>query len=89
MEALLLLLRGMLVALATVAALFFVRFYRRSRDRFFLFFAAAFTLLAVNWVAVSLLAPEHEARAWAFVVRLLAFLLILVGIVLKNLEKGR
>jgi len=76
----------MLIALALVAALFFARFYRRSRDTFFLLFAAAFALLACNWGAVSLLGPADEARAWAFLVRLLAFVLILVAIVWKNVK---
>lgn len=78
------LMRGMMVALCLVAALYFVRFYRRSKDSFFLFFAAAFALLAVNWCAVVLLDPTDEARSWPFVVRLGAFLLILAAIALKN-----
>jgi hypothetical protein len=81
------LMRGMLVILALTASLFFARFYRRAKDTFFALFSAAFALLAVNWLAVAFLGPTDEARAWAFLVRLLAFALILTAIVLKNVGR--
>lgn len=42
------LLAGAACALCCVAGLFFLRFWRRSRDRFFAFFAAAFWLMALQ-----------------------------------------
>ena len=66
-----------------VASLFFLRFGRESRDRLFLFFAAAFAMLAAHRVLLTL-ATDWELAGYGL--RLLAFLLILVAIVDKNLR---
>ena len=75
---------GAAATLAVIAGLFFLRDWRTARDRFFLFFAIAFALLAINWCAAATIAPASESRAWIYVVRLVAFLVILAGIVDKN-----
>jgi hypothetical protein len=64
--------------------LFFLRFWRVSRDRLFLFFLAAFWAFAVNWLGLVLVEATDETRHWFYVVRLAAFALIAVGIVDKN-----
>jgi uncharacterized membrane protein len=78
------LISGALVALSLVAGLFFLRFWKKTRDRFFAFFAAAFWLLALNRLAVLLLTETSEHLATAYFPRLVAFVLILVAIVDKN-----
>jgi hypothetical protein len=75
---------GVVSTLSVVAALFFIRYWRVSRDRFFLLFAIAFSLMAINWASVAITAPASESRHWAYVLRLVAFLLILAAIVDKN-----
>lgn len=75
---------GAAAALSVVAALFFLRSWRTTRDRFFVFFAVAFVLLGVNWAAAANLAPQSESRHWIYLVRLVAFLVILAGIADKN-----
>ncbi len=65
-------------------ALFFLRFWRHSRDRLFAFFALAFTMLAGNAVAGALLYADDERRHFIYVVRLFAFLIILYAIWDKN-----
>jgi hypothetical protein len=77
-------LSGLLVAGYAVAALFFLRFWRQTRDRLFAYFAWAFVLLAVQRgaLAASAVLP-FETYAY-YVLRLLAFLLILFAIVEKN-----
>jgi hypothetical protein len=67
-----------------VAGLFFLRFWRETRDRFFVLFAAAFWVLAADWVALALVNPTDETRHLFYLARLLAFGLILVAIVDKN-----
>jgi len=67
-----------------VAALFFLRYWRVSRDRLFAFFAVAFALLAANWLALSVIDPAFEARHLIYLIRLAAFVLITIGIVDKN-----
>ena len=67
-----------------VAGLFFLRFWRTTGDRLFLVFSAAFWLLAVQRLALALVEPLEEWRTGLYVIRLLAFLLILGAIIDKN-----
>lgn len=67
-----------------VIGLFFLRFYRQTHDALFGYFGAAFWLLAVNFVGLALTPADAETRVYIYVIRLLAFLLIIVGIVQKN-----
>lgn len=76
-------------ALASFAiGLFFVRFYRESHDRFFALFALAFCTFGVNRVILTVLPEASEARPYVYIFRLLAFLLIIVAIVDKNLTES-
>ncbi|WKB53104.1 DUF5985 family protein [Eleftheria terrae] len=83
------LLMGAIAMASVVASLFFLRFWRRTRDRFFLLFALAFLLDALNRVALGLALPPHEEAPLAYLVRLLSFALILGAIVDKNLRGRR
>jgi Family of unknown function (DUF5985) len=67
-----------------VASLFFFRFWNEARDRLFAFFGWAFALLAINYGTMPLPGLVNEWRVPVFVVRLIAFGLILYGIVDKN-----
>lgn len=64
--------------------LFFLRFWRLSRDRLFLFLLAAFWAFALNWLGLVLVEANDETRHWFYVVRLAAFALIGLGVVDKN-----
>lgn len=75
---------GVLTAISATIAIFFLKFFRKSKDRLFGFFAAAFAVLAVDWLAHALLAPRHESQHYLFLIRLVAFVLIIAGIVDKN-----
>ena len=76
---------GANVMAAVVAAVFFLRFWRRTRDRLFAIFAIAFLLLALNWLLLAVIPRADEQRdALLYTVRLLAFVAIIVGIVDKN-----
>lgn len=67
-----------------VAALFFARFWRRTGDRLFLAFASAFLLLAaVPLLTVTLSIPREEQSPF-YLLRALAFLIIIVAIVGKS-----
>lgn len=67
-----------------VVALFFLRFWRQTADRLFALFSASFFILAVQRVALALTDDITENAVWLYSLRLLAFLLILAGIVEKN-----
>jgi hypothetical protein len=67
-----------------VAGLFFAKFWRRSRDPLFAIFAVAFWLLALNQAIVAVIDVPREEQSWAYLLRLAAFILIIVAIVYKN-----
>lgn len=67
-----------------VAAAFFFRFWRESRDRLFAFFALAFLLMAL---ARPMLAANEDSSVGPYFIRLASFALILVGVVDKNLRR--
>ncbi|HKP74437.1 MAG TPA: DUF5985 family protein [Longimicrobiaceae bacterium] len=79
---------GLLVAGDAVAGLFFLRFWRRSGDRLFAWFAAAFWLLGAQRAALAALQPGEQGATWLYVVRLVAFLLILAAVIDKNRPGG-
>lgn len=65
-------------------AVFFARFYRDTADRFFAWFALAFAVFAINRFVLLFLDEADEARTWVYLVRLLAFALLIGAIVQKN-----
>ena len=76
---------GVLAMASAVAALFFLRYWRVSRERLFAFFALAFAGLAVNWTWLAVVNhPYGEAQDYVYIVRLIAFLILLAGIIDKN-----
>jgi len=75
---------GALGACYLIAALFFLRFWRQSRDRLFALFAAAFVLLALQRIGLALAVRYELQTTWAYVMRLAAFVIILYAIIDKN-----
>lgn len=77
-------LHGTVAMGCAIVAIFFLRFWQQSRDPLFLRFSSAFWLLAVSYMLLGTIAFATEWRVYVFVVRLLAFCLILYGIFEKN-----
>jgi uncharacterized membrane protein HdeD (DUF308 family) len=75
---------GAISMASIVIGMFFLRFWRAGRDRFFLFFALSFLLEGANRFALALLARPNEGTPTIYLVRLLAFLLIVAAILDKN-----
>lgn len=69
-----------------VAALFFASFWRKTSDRLFVAFAVAFLLLALNQALAQWLGAADERVGYAYLLRVLGFLLILAAIVDKNIR---
>jgi hypothetical protein len=69
-------------------SLFFLRFWRKTRDRFFLYFAASFLVEGVNRAVLGLTAITREVEPFIYIIRLISFLLILIAIVDKNRASG-
>jgi hypothetical protein len=72
-----------------VAVVFFLKFWRKTRDRLFLAFGAAFVLLSVNKILAMAIDAGDENVAYAYILRVLGFLLILVAIADKNFSVRR
>ena len=77
---------GILVMASLIIGLFFLRFWRKSRDRLFAFFAGTFWLLGINWLVLVFYRWDEPTRG-LYVIRLVAFLLLLIGIIDKNRAK--
>jgi uncharacterized membrane protein HdeD (DUF308 family) len=75
---------GVIATTSLTAGIFFLRFWRDTRDSLFLAFAVAFIIEALNRTAMLLLSQPNEGSPWVYIVRFFAFLLILIGILNKN-----
>lgn len=67
-----------------IAGLFFLRFWSRVRDPFFIWFALAFWLLGLGQSILALAGVPLEERSSVYLIRLAAFLLIIFAIFRKN-----
>jgi Family of unknown function (DUF5985) len=76
------LLAGGIMVAAWAIFVFFVRFSRKTRDSFFLWFAVAFLLVGVERVAIFVVGSR--ASFLVYLIRLTAFLLIITAIWDKN-----
>lgn len=83
---LLIFLQGVSATGAWVSGLFFFRFWRESRDALFGFFGAAFWFLGLSWALLAVFSPTEDTRPYVYSLRLVAFLLIIGGMVAKNRE---
>ena len=70
------------------AALFFLRFWRRTGDSLFAIFAVAFVLLAMGQAGTAGARTYREDDTWLFLLRLAAFALLFAGILLKNVQRS-
>lgn len=75
---------GVIATASLAAGLFFLRFWRDTRDSLFLAFAIAFFVEGLNRVSMLAFRRANEGSPWNYVVGLVAFLVILGGIVNKN-----
>lgn len=72
-----------------VAGLFFLRYWRDTRDRLFLVFAVAFWMLGFQRALLDVIDVAAEDQAIFYLLRLAAFLLIIWAVVDKNLVRRR
>jgi hypothetical protein len=72
-----------------IAALFFFRFWRSTRDRFFLYFGLSFLIEAINRTIFALGGVYDEEAGVYYLIRLGSYLLILWAIIGKNLPRGK
>lgn len=77
-------LAGAIVAGFALAGLFFLKFWKRTHDELFLAFTGAFWLLGLGQAMLTFSNIPQEERSWIYLLRLAAFVLILVAIWRKN-----
>ena len=77
---------GALAMACVTASLLFLRSWRASGERLFLYFSLAFAVFSLNWISLAVLNPPSETRHYFYLLRLVAFLLLIFGIVAKNRE---
>lgn len=76
---------GAITMVFATIGLFFWRFWRKSRDPFYIMFALAFWIMALNrMMPISNPPASGEGLPLYYIVRLAAFLLILGAIIHKN-----
>jgi glucose uptake protein GlcU len=70
-----------------VIAAFFLRFWTRTRDSLLGCFALAFCLLGLERCAISFIPFTDETKPFIYLLRLIAFMVIIIGIIVKNRDK--
>ncbi len=80
---------GAIVMGYSVAALYFLKFSRTTGDRLFVFFATAFALLAAQRVMLVAFHVDAGMELASYALRVLAFLVLIVGIIDKNRYQSR
>ncbi|MES2354987.1 MAG: DUF5985 family protein [Pseudomonadota bacterium] len=84
-----LLLMGAIAMASAVAALFFLKFWKKTGDRFFFLFSAAFVIDALSRIVLAMSSPSEEQEPLFYLARLLSFGIILIAIIDKNYSKKR
>jgi len=79
---------GMLATMSIIAGVFFLRFWKDTRDPFFLAFAVSFIIEGLNRISLLAVPQPNEGAPWTYVVRLFSVLLILGAILKKNYGKN-
>jgi hypothetical protein len=82
-------LNGAVAMASLTATMFFLRFWRQTRDSLFLFFALAFALDALIRLRLGINQVSDEMEPFYYLARLVSFALIIVAIVRKNNPRRR
>ena len=75
---------GAIATASIIVGFFFLRFWRSTHDRFFLFFAMSFWIEGLNRIVVGLVGGLREDAPYYYIVRLVAYSLIVLAILDKN-----
>jgi hypothetical protein len=88
-EALPTFLGGAIVFGYALISLFFLKFWRRTRDAFFGYFAFAFFMLGLGRIVEAMMRTNETTTPSVYLFRLLAFLIIIFAIMYKNLSSKK
>lgn len=77
---------GVISLSSLIAGLFFLKFWRSTHDELFRTFSFSFFIEGLNRAVLLFVQHPNEGNPGVYLVRLLAFLLILIAIVRKNVS---
>ena len=83
------LITGMIAMASLIISLLFLRFWRNTRDRFFLYFALSFGIEGAHRIVATMTFDATEDSPLHYLVRLLAYGLIIWAILEKNLPSRK
>lgn len=75
---------GAIAAGCLVIGLFFLRFWKKTHDTFFLYFAVSFFIEGFNRVSLVLFFDLYEASPSYYIIRVISYSFIIVAILAKN-----
>ena len=82
-------LAGAIAMGSLVACLFFLRFWKSTQDRFFLYFAMSFALEFGSQLVLGMTSLHNEESPVYYLIRLVAYSLILLAIFEKNSRRNK
>ncbi|MGH9549421.1 MAG: DUF5985 family protein [Terriglobales bacterium] len=80
-------LRGATMMAEIGIVVFFLKYWYETKDRLFILFACAFIVMAVSQGVFCLFGAASEFAPYGYYLRLAAFVLIIFGIVEKNMTR--
>lgn len=75
---------GAIATSSFIVSLFFLRFWKSTQDRFFLYFALSFLIEAVNRVFLVICFNLSEESPLYYLIRFIAYTFIIMAILEKN-----
>ncbi|HEY0843875.1 MAG TPA: DUF5985 family protein [Noviherbaspirillum sp.] len=82
-------LTGAIAMASATISLFFFSYWKSTRDRFFVFFGTSFLLEAINRILLGVTSMHGEDEPAYYLIRLVAYALILIAILDKNRGKTK
>lgn len=83
------LLIGAILMSCFTISLFFLRFWKTTHDRFFLFFALSFLMEGAGRLILTFMHYQNEYEPLIYLIRIFAFLMIIFAIIDKNWVQKR
>lgn len=80
---------GAIATCSFIASLFFLRFWKSTQDRFFLFFALSFFIEAANRLFLVLCFDLREGSPLYYFIRFIAYAFIILAILEKNKQRNQ